>query len=181
MSSCVPLSEGKKVPEESYRKNEIGSWFFKNSITPSHPHLETRIHLTPPLIGIGAPAYIMLNKVAEILHTELILPDYYFVANAVGAVAGSVMVNEDLLVYPRLSESGMDIISYYVQARDSREEFEGLDDAMDYAKQEGKKKALNAALLSGAENPQVVIEEDTDGMDSYRLRIKAIGNPRLGK
>jgi N-methylhydantoinase A/oxoprolinase/acetone carboxylase beta subunit len=181
LKAIVEFLSEKKVPEESYRKNEIGSWFFKNSITPSHPHLETRIHLTPPLIGIGAPADIMLNKVAEILHTELILPDYYFVANAVGAVAGSVMVNEDLLVYPRLSESGMDIISYYVQARDSRQEFEGLDDAMDYAKQEGKKKALNAALLSGAENPQVVIEEDTDGMDSYRLRIKAIGNPRLGK
>ena len=173
------LSE-KKIPTESLHKNEIGNWFFHNSIDSNHPHLETQIRLRSPLIGIGAPAEIMLSEAAKILRTELVLPDYYFVANAVGAIAGSVMVSENILVYPRLSESGLDVIGYYVQARDNREEFEELEVALSHAKRLGEKRALNAALLSGAENPRISIEEISDGLDSYRLCIKAIGNPRLG-
>jgi len=77
----------------------------------------------------------MLAEVAERLHTELILPDHYYVANAVGAIAGSVMVSEEILVYPHLSPSGLDVIGYYVQARDNREEYEELEDALKYARE----------------------------------------------
>jgi hypothetical protein len=78
--------------------DDIGRWFFYNSLYRAHPHLETTIRLRQPIIGIGAPAGIFLPAVAEALHTELILPEYHQVANAVGAIAGSVMVEEELLI-----------------------------------------------------------------------------------
>ena len=50
---------------------------------------------------------------AQALHTELILPEHHEVANAVGAIAGSVMVEEELLIYPQLSRDGLEVFGYY--------------------------------------------------------------------
>jgi N-methylhydantoinase A/oxoprolinase/acetone carboxylase beta subunit len=158
---------------------DAGRWFFYNSLYQAHPHLETRIRLRPPLIGIGAPAGIFLPAVAEALHTDLILPEHHEVANAVGAIAGSVMVEEELLIYPRLSRDGLEVFGYYVQAHDERHEFEELDTALAHARELSRERALGAALRSGADNPEVTIEEQTDGLDTYRIRAKAVGNPRL--
>jgi N-methylhydantoinase A/oxoprolinase/acetone carboxylase beta subunit len=174
------LSEKKITPLQSYSQ-DFGPWAFHDSLYQDHPHLETQIRLRYPIIGIGAPAEIMLAEVAKRLHTELVLPDHYFVANAVGAIAGSVMVSEEILVYPHLSSSGIDIINYYVQAGDKREELEELEGALAYAGQLSQERALSAALRSGADNPQVIVEKLSDGLDTYRIRAQAVGNPRLAK
>lgn len=157
----------------------MGRWFFYNSLYKAHPHLETSIHLRQPIIGIGAPADIFLPAVAKALQTDLILPDHHQVANAVGAIAGSVMVEEELLIYPKLSRDGLEVFGYYVQAHDERHEFEELDAALAHARDLSRERALGAALRSGADNPEVTVEEQTDGLDTYRIRAKAIGNPRL--
>ncbi len=174
------LSE-RKVSKDLLNKESIGAWFFHNSLYEKHPHLDTQIRLRYPIIGIGAPAEIMLREVARILHTDLILPDYFYVANAVGAIAGSIMVAEEILVYPRLSESGLDVISYIIQTREDRQEYENLDAALTYAREFCQERALNAALRSGADHPQVIFEEISDGLDTYRIRAQAVGNPRLAK
>jgi hypothetical protein len=160
---------------------DLGRWFFYNSLYPSHPHFETSIRLKGPIIGIGAPAGIFLPEVARALRTELILPEHHQVANAVGAVAGSVMVEDEILVYPHLSRSGLEVLAYYLQASDERLEFEALDEALVHARKLGRERALGAAIRSGADNPQVTISEVTDGLDTYRIRAKAIGNPRLAE
>ncbi len=131
------------------------------------------------MIGIGAPAEVILKDVARVLNTDLILPEHYQVANAAGAVAGSVMVEEKILIYPRLSEGDLDVIAYYLQGREIRQEINELDDALKTAKQIAQENARRAALRSGAENPQVVVEVIQDGIDSYLVRAKAIGKPRL--
>jgi hypothetical protein len=158
---------------------DIGRWFFYNSLCPSHPYLDTHIRLRQPIIGIGAPAAVFLPDVASALHTDLILPEHHDVANAVGAIAGSVMVEEELLVYPQFSRSGLEVFGYYVQASDERYEFEKLGAALARARELGRERAFGAAVRSGADNPQVTIEELEDGLDAYRIRAKAIGNPRL--
>ena len=159
--------------------DDMGRWFFYNSLYQAHPHLETSIRLRRPIIGIGAPAGIFLPSVAKALHTELILPEHHEVANAVGAIAGSVMVEEELLIYPKLSRDGLEVFGYYVQAHDVRHEFEELSAALAHARKLSEERALGAALRSGADKPEVTIEEETDGLDTYRIRAKAIGNPRL--
>jgi hypothetical protein len=89
------------------------------------------------------------------------------------------MVVEEILVYPMLSSSGLEVLGYYVQTSEERQEFEELDDALARARSLSEERALGAALRSGADNPQVVIEQLTDGLDTYRVRAKAMGNPRL--
>jgi hypothetical protein len=66
-----------------------------------------------------------------------------------------------------------------VQTSEEREAFEELKDAMAHARAFSEERALGAALRSGADNPQVVLEEVVDGLDTYRIRAKAMGNPRL--
>ncbi len=161
--------------------NDISNWFFYNSIYRTHPQLITEFRLRQPIVGIGAAAGIFLQDVAAKLRTDLILPEYHQVANAVGAIAGSVMVTEELLVYPRLSGEGLDVVGYYVQAGDERLQFEALSEALAQARAISRERALGAALRSGADTPQVVVEELTDGLDTWRVRAKAVGNPRLSR
>ena len=123
----------------------------------------------------------MLSSAARSLHTDLVLPEHHQVANAVGAIAGSVMVAEELLVYPKVDRAGLDVVGFYVQASDERHEFEELQEALDFARRLGHERALGAALRSGADNPQVIVEESSDGLDTFRIRAKAVGNPRLAR
>ncbi len=159
--------------------DDLGRWFFYNSLYDLHPHLATSFVLRRPIVGIGAPAEFFLRDVADALHTELILPDHYPVANALGAVAGSVMVADEVLVYPQLSASGLEVMGYYVQSSDGRQVFEDEASALVCARALSQERALGAALRSGADNPQVVVDQLSDGLDTYRVRAKAMGNPRL--
>jgi N-methylhydantoinase A/oxoprolinase/acetone carboxylase beta subunit len=181
MSAVVSFLINKRVSDFHQLENDLGAWFFRNSLYQDHPQLETLIRLRQPIIGIGAPADIFLRQVAEKFHTELILPRHYQVANAVGAIAGSVMVTEEILVYPHLTGDGMDVIGYYVQASQERMEYENLAEALKYSRKLSREKAFSAALRSGADSPHVRIDEWADGIDTYRVRARAVGNPRLAK
>jgi len=172
---------GKTLPPPTLPNHSMGRWFFNNSLQqPSpHAHLQTEIRLRQPIIGIGAPAAIFLKEVAEILHTELVLPQHHHVANAVGAVAGSVMVEEEMLIYPRLTSQGLDVIGYYVQNSKGRKLFETEAEALVHARAQSREEVLAGAARAGAVNPQISIKEIDEGMDSYRIRAKAVGSPRL--
>lgn len=185
----LKLPSGRRAPAAGQRAEyrispkdkDIGRWFFYNNLYENHPQLETRIRLSLPMIGIGAPADIMLNKTSRSLHTDLVLPEHYQVANAVGAIAGSVMVAEELLIYPMLDGPSLDMVGYYVQASDERHEFEELEGALSFARTLARERALGAAIRSGADKPQVVVDELSDGLDTFRIRAKAVGNPRLAR
>ena len=73
------------------------------------------------------------------------------------------------------------MFGYYLQASDERQLYEELVDALTQARSLSRERALGAALRSGADNPEVTIEESTDGLDTYRIRAQAIGNPRLAR
>ncbi|MGD2144457.1 MAG: hydantoinase/oxoprolinase family protein [Anaerolineae bacterium] len=167
----------------SEAEDDIGRWFFRNSIYDIHPHLKTQFRLREPIVGIGAPAGFFLEKVGEALNAQLILPEHHEVANALGAVAGSVMVVEEVLVYPRVDASGLEVLGYYVQTSEQRKDFdeEELKGCLAYARGLARERALGAAVRSGADSPQVVVEMETEGLDSYRIRAKAMGNPRLAR
>ena len=172
-------------PTKTRREGEdnIGRWFFYHSIYGTHPHLETLFRLREPIVGIGAPAEFFLEKVAQVFDAELVLSEHHAVANALGAVAGSVMVVEEVLVYPRLDQSGLEVMGYYVQTSEDRKDFdeEELDASLAYAKELAHERALSAAVRSGADNPEVIVTMETEGLDTYRIRAKAMGNPRLAR
>jgi N-methylhydantoinase A/oxoprolinase/acetone carboxylase beta subunit len=162
-----------------YISSDIGLWFFHNAIHQNHPHIKSLFELAYPMIGIGGPSRMFLEATAGILNTNLILPKYYQVANAVGAIAGSIMVSEEVLVYPRLSSSGLDVIGYFVQSSYERREFEELSEALENGRELCREYVLSAAIRSGADNPETILEEKPDGIDTFRIYGRAIGKPRL--
>jgi hypothetical protein len=113
------------------------------------------------------------------LHTELIVPDHFQVANAVGAVAGSVMVEEEAWIFPQMR--GMHIAGYYVQSGAERKRFSKLEPALEFAKNTVGKIAMERAQASGTVDPHVEFQQLPDGAESYRIRARAVGNPRLMK
>lgn len=159
--------------------NNLGLWLFEESLYKSNPYLGAQISLKMPIIGIGAPAGIFLPRVAELLETELILPDHYQVANAVGAAAGSVMVVQEAWIIPQMH--GMNVIGYYAQAGGKRQRFPRINEALDFARRTVGEQVLVEARAAGAVDPQLQFEQLPDGAETYRLRVSAIANPKLGE
>ena len=159
--------------------DDLGLWLFEENLYREHPYLGSKIALKIPIIGIGAPAKIFLPRVAEILHTELIVPDHFQVANAIGAVAGSVMVEEEAWVFPQMR--GMHIAGYYVQSGVVRKRFPKLELALEFAQKTVRVLATARAKASGTIDPHLEFEQLPDGVESYRIRARAIGNPNLMK
>ena len=56
--------------------------------------------LRRPVVAIGAPVEAYMPRVAERLHTRLLIPSHAEVANAVGAVAGGVVQRHRVLISP---------------------------------------------------------------------------------
>jgi N-methylhydantoinase A/oxoprolinase/acetone carboxylase beta subunit len=65
---------------------------------PQDGDLGCDLTLRRPLVAIGAPVGAYMPRVAEQLHTELIIPPHAEVANAVGAVAGGVIQRLRVLI-----------------------------------------------------------------------------------
>lgn len=57
-----------------------------------HEHFDVKIELDRPVIGIGASASLYHPPVAALLGTEVLIPPFSEVANAVGAAVGSVRI-----------------------------------------------------------------------------------------
>jgi N-methylhydantoinase A/oxoprolinase/acetone carboxylase beta subunit len=62
--------------------------------------LALALTLERPVVAIGAPVQAYMPRVAEWLHTRLIIPPHAGVANAVGAVAGGVVQRQRVLITP---------------------------------------------------------------------------------
>jgi N-methylhydantoinase A/oxoprolinase/acetone carboxylase beta subunit len=156
----------------------LGRWLFDNSISRTNPYLETRLRLRMPIVGIGAPAGIFLPRVADLLHTDLILPDHFAVANAVGAVAASVVARQEAHVYPRVVQRH--VAGHYVQCAEERRHFDRLEAALDHATAAARRLSLAAAREAGAADPEPTVEIAADSADAYRITARAVGSPRVG-
>jgi N-methylhydantoinase A/oxoprolinase/acetone carboxylase beta subunit len=65
-----------------------------------HGDLACAFTLRRPLVAIGAPVAAYLPRAAGILRTELVIPEHSGVANAVGAVSGSIIQRATVVVNP---------------------------------------------------------------------------------
>ncbi|MBW2583230.1 MAG: hypothetical protein JRE36_06555 [Deltaproteobacteria bacterium] len=152
-----------------------GKWLVSEALSEKSPYLAVTIASRFPVIGIGAPAEIFIKRVAQLLQAPFILPDYAPVANAVGAVAGSIIADKEAIVYARES-SGARV--YVVRIEENNTDFLENEDAVDYAEQTVVKLARQGAVAAGAVNPQVMVEKSTEG-HLQRIVARGIGNPKL--
>jgi hypothetical protein len=132
------------------------------------------LSLRKPLVAIGAPVGIYYPGVAESIHARLCIPPHAEVANAVGAVVGSVTQRVHCLV---------------VHLEEGIRDFENLEQACVFALERARGLALELADRAGASDIQVQVHRDDRraiaGGDEFflesRIEATAIGRPRLAK
>jgi N-methylhydantoinase A/oxoprolinase/acetone carboxylase beta subunit len=120
--------------------------------------VEVSFKVRLPLVGIGAPTGVMLPYAAKKLGAECVLPRDFDVANAVGAITGSVVVEEMVVVKPRYDVSG--ITGYTAHSSEERMECEDEEQAMDWARRQARQIVAQKAQAMGAESFEVTVEED---------------------
>jgi N-methylhydantoinase A/oxoprolinase/acetone carboxylase beta subunit len=152
-----------------------GKWLVSEAIAGKSPYLAVTIASRFPVIGIGAPAEIFIKRVAQLLNAPFILPEYAPVANAVGAVAGSVIVEKEAIVYARESKAAQ---AYVVQIGEDNTDFVEDYAAVDYAEQTVVTLAREGAVAAGAVDPQVIVDKTPEG-HLQRIVARGIGNPKL--
>jgi N-methylhydantoinase A/oxoprolinase/acetone carboxylase beta subunit len=158
-------------------KNSLGAWLFEENIHRDDPYLGSQIRLKMPVIGIGAPARLLLPRVAELLHTDLILPEHHEVANAIGAVVGSMVFTKEAWIYPKLRN--MFPVGVYVQTENDRKVFRTMKEAASYAEGLLEVQARKSAREVGAKVVEVDVTTIPEGAESFRIRVTAIGVPEL--
>ena len=159
------------------RPDDLGLWLFNENAAGKDPYLGCEISLKMPLVGIGAPASLLLPQVASLLHTEYISPPHYQVANAVGAAVGNVIAYQEAWVIPQ--SRNLRTVGYYVQSGGQRQRFRTLREALAYAEKTTSGLAMNQAEKVGLRDPVVKLDRLPDGAESYRIRAIITGRPEL--
>jgi N-methylhydantoinase A/oxoprolinase/acetone carboxylase beta subunit len=109
--------------------------------------------LRRPVVAIGAPVQAYMPRVAERLHTRLIIPPHAEVANAVGAVAGGVVQRHRVLISP--IEDGE---ALRVHLPHGVRDFRHLDEAVAHAEEEMDVWIRSQARQAGAAQVEVQVE-----------------------
>lgn len=150
-----------------------------------------RLSLTPvlrhPVVGLGAPARTYFPTVAQLLNGSAQLPELGHVANAVGAIVGSVVSRSRASVLPAADDQG-----YAVHCATGTRLFESLDDAVSYAREEAARDATAGALAAGATAVQVTLQESESKAPvghgyagevfvSATILAQAVGRPQLAE
>lgn len=112
------------------------------------------------LVGLGAPVHIFLPDVANILNTRCIIPENASVANAIGAITGNVTAEETVILRPKYEVHG--ITGYICYSSEGRREFDGYDEALDWARAEAVRIARSRAISKGSGHMDIITEENNN-------------------
>lgn len=170
-----------KVLLEDNRETQLsgfGMELVDKAVTGTHGlDYDVSFRLNKPIIGMGGPAYDMLPKVAELLETELVMPENYDVGNAVGAVSGKVVESIDILIQSATGTT-MNNPACTVFSRLGRVYYDEFDKGVELATQAGKDYVMEMAKKAGAENIQVKVDSNRSdvyfGKEQHRTKFSEI-------
>lgn len=156
-------------------ERQLDRWLFEEGLYQTDAYLGSKTALKIPIVGIGAPARIFLPPVARALETEIIFPDHYEVANAVGAVVGNVVVRQQAQVL--LSIDGDVVGGYYVRLPGGQQLFKGLDEALEFARRSLRESTAAELKSAGAGSGEVLLDEQELLDGSVHLHASGVGRP----
>ncbi|MBZ3936392.1 hydantoinase/oxoprolinase family protein [Methanimicrococcus blatticola] len=142
-----------------------------------------KFKITTPVILIGAPVRAYSEDFGNLLDAEVILPDFYDVGNAVGALVGDVIFRTNVLIRPKSLGS----LTYIAFDETGRREYESDEEAV--SKSEDKIRELIYAHMEkyGLHASSVKIEIKREDIQAgfsteHPLEIKlfgiGVGTPR---
>ncbi len=146
-----------EVGRPDWAREPVGAELLRRALASRAGDLACRLTLQRPLVAIGAPVAAYLPRVAEQLHTELVIPSHAEVANAVGAVSGSI-VQRARIVLNVLDGDGR------VRAHglpDGLLDFAHVEDAAAHVERIMRPHLAGLAQLAGADHVEVnLVRED---------------------
>ena len=115
--------------------------------TPHMGSVSLALELDVPLIAVGGPAGIVYPDVADRVGAELVLPEDFAVANAVGAASGFVVARAQIEV--QLERPG----SFRVVGRGSSSRYDDGEEA------------IVAAVDQARQDAEAALREQMDGLE----------------
>jgi N-methylhydantoinase A/oxoprolinase/acetone carboxylase beta subunit len=180
VEEIIQFLSGKTLsaPAFGFKDTDLDRWLYDESVNPHDPYLACRISLRVPLVGIGAPASAFLPSVAAALGAQIILPEHYEVANAVGTVVGSVIVHQSGAVTPEIE--GSTLQGYFSRVANQQEKFADFQQALDFTREKLSALVAEEARSAGAVDPLVECEQQEvlPGM-IVNFSAWAIGKPGM--
>jgi N-methylhydantoinase A/oxoprolinase/acetone carboxylase beta subunit len=152
------------------------------------PEVDLKAVVGPPIIAIGAPVETYFPPVASQLNARLVIPEHAEVANAIGAITGSIIETVEVLIDPIYSPAG--IQCYTVHSPVEKVDFDDLNSAAAYARGTAEKLAREKAIQAGAgQQVEVRVERDdqtaaegyggSDFLLASSIKATAFGKPNV--
>ena len=111
------------------------------------------MRLRQPLVAIGAPVEAYMPRASEQLNTELVIPAHAEVANAVGAVTGSVVQQIRVTIQPLDEDKG-----FRLHLPDCVCDFPTLKESVQHAEDTMPERVEKMAQRAGADHVEVRME-----------------------
>lgn len=180
---------GRIILQQQYPKQK--TFFQKDSLNPvldcfyeqaketiDHPNASFRdatlcLSTPLPLIGVGAPIHVFLPRVARLLHTTSIVPEYAGVANALGAVTSRKVTHCDMTI--KAEYDGGSCKGYSLFENGEKYLFGEPEEAIAFGKEVLLRAVKKRALLQGlGANPhvEISIEENRIGHSEEGLLLE---------
>jgi N-methylhydantoinase A/oxoprolinase/acetone carboxylase beta subunit len=144
-----------------------GRFVLERMFDTTGEHFRFLVEVSLPVVAVGAPASVYFPDVVQRLKTELVLPEWAEVANAVGTVNGKVEERVKILIKP--GETG----GFFVYSPEERRIFRNLDQALEHGERTGRRIAEERARQSGARTMNVRVERH----DRYGLLSQNVADP----
>jgi len=146
------LLSDEAAPPDWARENAAAALLARALGNEPASDLDCQLALRHPVVAIGAPVEAYLPRVARQLHTELIVPPHAEVANAVGAVVGSVVQQLQAAIRPIDGDQ-----RFRLHLPDGVRDFGTVEESVAYARQVVPDQLKALARQAGADHVEIQI------------------------
>ena len=138
--------------------DEKAKYFIDNALGENKRRtFDISLKCSLPIIGLGRPSKSWFSKVAKLLGTRLIIPEYSHIGSAVGAAVGGAREILDALI--RFNPQAK---KFVVHTPKNRRLFNSCEEAKQFAKQELSGCAETLAKSMNIEGWEILIQERDD-------------------
>ncbi|HZJ57042.1 MAG TPA: hydantoinase/oxoprolinase family protein [Clostridia bacterium] len=140
---------------------------FKDPRKKSSPYISLELATGFSLVGIGAPIHVYLPDVAASLDTQCIIGEHAPIANAVGAITGSISAEESVIIRPRYIMTGVELYDCFSSGE--KRQFNNYEKAKEWALAEARTLASDLVKAKGAAYWDISVElcENNTEINAY--------------
>ena len=123
---------------------------WKRRADAERPPFDLKFVCNATLVGVGAPTHVFLEEVAGVVDAACAVPEHAEVANAIGAAASSVAVEQQVRIHPLRGSDGV-VMGYQVRSNNCTELHDTVEEALVAARVLAQEETLVEARRRGAE------------------------------